>query len=189
MYTLSIGHYLVIEDDLKKSDAIIVFMGSNISRILYIEDLYQEKYAEEIIFTENYIPGEEYLPENINYITGAQASKKLLIDLGITEDNITFLQDKSYNTFDEVVNITKYLKGKSYERVILVTSPYHSRRTNLLFKKSIKKNNIELEIINSPTKYENFEESTWFTNRENFTNVILETLKLINYFLIEQFNF
>lgn len=74
-------------------------------------DLYQANYSNEIIFTENYIPGEEYLDDNLNYITGAQATK-LLLDLGVKEEDITFLKDKSENTFDEVVNITKYIKIK-----------------------------------------------------------------------------
>lgn len=150
-------------------------------------DLYEANYSNEIIFTENYIPGEEYLDDNLNYITGAQAAKLLLLDLGVKEEDITFLKDKSANTFDEVVNITKYIKNKDYKKVILVTSPYHSRRTNLMFNKSIKKNNLKIETISFPTKYEEFDKTKWYKNRENFNNVILETLKLINFFINEQF--
>ena len=80
-------------------------------------DLYQANYSNEIIFTENYIPGEEYLDDNLNYITGAQATKLLLLDLGVKEEDITFLKDKSENTFDEVVNITKYIKNKDYKKL------------------------------------------------------------------------
>ena len=51
----------------------------------------------------------------------------------------------------------------------------------------MKKNNLKIETISFPTKYEEFDKTKWYKNRENFNDVISETLKLINFFINEQF--
>ena len=45
----------------------------------------------------------------------------------------------------------------------------------------------EIDIYSSPSKYDSFNVNQWWRNREDFEFVVLEYLKLANYYFREQF--
>src|SRR5665648_1254862 len=56
-----LGRWLVVNDELKESDVILVLMGSVYDRILEAVDLYQESYSDKIILINSYIAAKDII--------------------------------------------------------------------------------------------------------------------------------
>ena len=83
---------------------------------------------------------------------GEASTKKLLMDFGVPESAITFLED-ARNTEEEAKRIEKMLASKPQNlktSILLVTSAWHMRRAKLMFEKYAK----GVEIIPAPTDFE-----------------------------------
>jgi uncharacterized SAM-binding protein YcdF (DUF218 family) len=58
-----------------------------------------------------------------------------LVRLGVARDRIDFLPRRVYRTLDEAVAARAYMRQHGLTRLLVVTSPYHTRRTWLTFRK------------------------------------------------------
>ena len=57
----SLGQWLVVNDELKESDVILVLMGSVYDRILEAVDLYNEGYSDRIVLINSYIAAKDII--------------------------------------------------------------------------------------------------------------------------------
>ncbi|HMV43666.1 MAG TPA: YdcF family protein [Leptospiraceae bacterium] len=73
-------------------------------------------------------------------------AKKFLIDFGIPENKI-LLESESRNTFENALYTKKILEEKKIERIILVTSAFHMKRSIAIFQK------LGIEAYPFPTDY------------------------------------
>jgi hypothetical protein len=78
-------------------------------------------------------------------------------------------------------------KNKGIKSINLVTSKYHSARARMIFEKAVRSFDRNIEIYIVANKYDTFNAEQWWKDRESFKQVILEYLKLINFYLREQF--
>ncbi len=138
---------LLIFDKPATSEAIVVFAGGAgesgeagqgyEERVTYAVDLYKEGYAKNLIFSSGY-----------TYVfKEPEMMKVLAVSLGVPESSI-YLDDKARNTYENVVNTKSILTKKHWDKIILVSSPYHMRRVELVFKK----NADEVEVTYLPIK-------------------------------------
>ena len=73
------------------------------------------------------------------------------------------------------------MKRHGYSSLILITSPTHTRRVWLTFKKVFEGEDIRLHVV--PTPYSRFRAEDWWKSRKYTREVILEYQKLIFYVL------
>lgn len=127
---------LKITQNLDKADAIVVLAGGvgesgragqgYEERVKYAVELYKKNYAENLIFSSGY-----------RYIFREPiVMRALAISLGIPE-NAIILEEKASNTFENVNNVGKILADKGWNKIILVSSPYHMLRAYLVFHKNL----------------------------------------------------
>ena len=102
--------------------------------------LYKAGRAEQILFT----GGSGILFEQ--EIKEAGFAKKFLTDFGVPENKI-LIESESRNTFENALYTKKILEEKKMNRIILVTSAFHMKRSVAIFKK------LGLEVIPFPTDY------------------------------------
>lgn len=168
------GKVLVIEDELRQSDVIIVLgTDSKGYREAWAAELYQKGLAEKIIMC--------------GYEVGWKSStadimKRHAVHLGVPEDAI--LLDYGWNnqgTWDNAINALKLVKENNFRSAIVVTSNYHTRRSRLAFNKLFKGANVRILI--SPCPGGSFAPGEWWKSRELIKSVFLEYTKLIYYFL------
>jgi uncharacterized SAM-binding protein YcdF (DUF218 family) len=115
-------------------------------------------------------------------------SKTAAIDLGIPEEEVLILEGNSRSTQDEALTIREYIRNnREIESIILVTSKYHSRRAKQIFKKALSVLDQEIDIYASPSKYDPSKVNQWWKDREDIEWVVLEYLKLANFYFCEQF--
>jgi uncharacterized SAM-binding protein YcdF (DUF218 family)/glycosyltransferase involved in cell wall biosynthesis len=134
-----------------KADAIVVFGGgageSGVpgqgyeERVTHAVDLFKKGYAKHIIFSSGYT----------NVMKEPDVMKVLAISLGVPADAI-IVETESANTYKNVLNTKKILKEKGWNKILLVSSPYHMRRVSLVFKNIAK----DIDAIYTPTPVSQF---------------------------------
>ncbi|MGF7185308.1 uncharacterized SAM-binding protein YcdF (DUF218 family) [Desulfitispora alkaliphila] len=184
-----LGQYLVTQDNLEESDAIVVLMGSIPDRTAAAADVYTEGYADKVMMVHSKMVGYDILVDKgIDIPRNADVSKKIALDLGVPEESISILDGAAQSTQDEAIYIRDYLREKKeIESIILVTSKYHSTRAKQIFTKAFATLDRDVKVISYPSEYDNFNPDKWWQDREDFKRVVLEYLKLTNFHIREQF--
>lgn len=77
----------------------------------------------------------------------AQQMKDILAVMGVPARHL-LLENQSLNTHDNAVNSTRILKSRHINRILLVTSAYHMRRSLALFEAE------GLEVVPAPTDFQ-----------------------------------
>ncbi len=186
----NLGQWLVDEDDLQESDIIVVLMGSVPDRILQAVDIYNARYSDKIVFANSYRVDYDIFVERGAEIPpgSAQLSKIAAIDLGVPEENILILEGNAKSTQDEALIIREYIRNnRAIESIILVTSKFHSGRSKKIFRKALNGLDRKINIYSSPSKYDPSNINQWWKDREDINWVVLEYLKLVNFYFWEQF--
>ena len=167
---------MVVMDELQESDMIVVLMGSVYDSFLEAADLYDEGYSDKIVMVNSYIAAKDIIVNRgIKVYGNALLSKMAVIDLGIPEEDVLILEGNSRSTQVETLTIREYIRNnREIESIILVTSKFHSGRAKKIFKKALS--------VLDPSNV-----NQWWKDREDIEWVVLEYLKLANFYLWEQF--
>jgi uncharacterized SAM-binding protein YcdF (DUF218 family) len=142
-------------DSLPQADAIVILAGMINNLTLHdtrieLNDgaerltdsilIYKKKKAPEIILTGG--SGVLFYQKNPESVL----AKRFLVSYGVKEEHITIEKD-SRNTYENAFYTAVLLKEKQKRKIILVTSAFHFKRAEALFKKQ------GLEVIPFPTDY------------------------------------
>lgn len=182
------GENLVVSHDFDSADMIMVLMGPIPDRVLQAADLYHRGVAPKIVFCNDHMPGSLQLADyGIFLENAADIAKKTLLQLGVPDSVIHVLEHVTASTQDEAMVLREYLAGHPEIRsVVLVTSSYHSKRTYRIFSKAVSRGGLDVQIYASDNPYTNFYQRRWWRDRPSAAMVLLEYLKLLNFYLIEQ---
>ncbi|MCX5694993.1 MAG: YdcF family protein [Candidatus Omnitrophica bacterium] len=142
-----IGKPLIVSEQPQKADCIIAFAGGvgesgeagqgYEERVYYAVELSKKRYAKNLIFSSGY-----------TYVFKEPVMmKSLATSLGVPASAIT-LEDKATNTYENVLFSEKILLSKGWNSALLVSSPYHMRRSFLVVKKLA--NNINITFTPVP---------------------------------------
>jgi uncharacterized SAM-binding protein YcdF (DUF218 family) len=88
------------------------------------------------------------------------------------------------STIEEAKVIKDLAQKRGYRSLIVVTSPYHTRRTWLTFERVLEKEDVE--IIMTPSRHTNFRPDDWWKKRLYLKSVIIEYQKLL-YYVVKYF--
>lgn len=159
-----------------KSDAIIVLSGTP-TRSFYAADLYRQGYAPQVFISRPMRDHSLKMLDKIgvSFPRQEEVDKEVLLKKGVLEHNIHFLGQSSLSTIQEAEAANKLFRGDSC-KIIIVTSPYHVRRANMIFKDTMQ--NCQFKVLG--TTYEPFTEK-WWTDQDAARNVLLETSKTVFY--------
>jgi len=185
----NLGQWLVVNDEVKESDVILVLMGSVYDRILEAVDLYDEGYSDRIVLINSYIAAKDIIVNRgIKAYGGTMLSKMAAMDLEIPEEDIIVLDGNSRSTQDEAMTFREYIKkNEEIDSILIVTTKFHSRRAKQIFVKALSSLDREIEICVRSSKYDMSNVDQWWRNREDFEWVVFEYLKLANFYFREQF--
>jgi uncharacterized SAM-binding protein YcdF (DUF218 family) len=178
-----IGRYLVVEQPPDRSDLIVCLAGGNVERGLSAADAFHRGLAPKIFVARELIPdGSDILRRRgVTYPESRDLLVGLLRGLGVPESAILTSDTPSANTLTDAAIILNTLKEKHYRSILLVTSPTHSRRAWLVFRKTMGGDGVRIQVISS--SYSSFKAETWWKDPRYVREVILEYQKLIYYFL------
>jgi uncharacterized SAM-binding protein YcdF (DUF218 family) len=169
------GSILIIADPLTKTDAVAILSGGDQTRVLEAVKLYKDGVTNEIILTETGI----ILPEwNATY---SSVVKLELVDSGIPENAIVITEHQVASTEDEARAIWKLMNTRNLGSVTVITDPYHSLRTRLIFQDEFE-GSARLFYVH-PVRNHWYRSNTWWLSLKGWKATVVEYIKLVGYFL------
>ena len=167
------GAVLVTADPIQPSDAAVVLSGGDNTRIDEAVLLYQEKYMDYIILTETEVPHPELGAEYstlMRYIT---------MEKGIPGRQVIITKQQAQSTYEEAEAVLKLMKQRGMDTLIVITDPYHTFRTRLIFHDVFKDEGISFSV--HPVRNHWYTSSTWWMHKEGWRITFQEYIKLFGY--------
>jgi len=131
-----IGRWLIVSDPLQQADAIVVLGGNLPFRSAEAARLFREGWAPRVWITapEPAAELEAVKILGLASIPVDQLSIRVLEKFGVPENAIRVLSPRDGNTIAEIRLITAALTETGLTRVIIVTSPSHTRRVRAIWR-------------------------------------------------------
>ena len=169
-----VSRVLVHEDPIVKADAIVVLAGGTGSRIEAAARLYREGFGEKLLFS-----GFRVYPETYT----SSFMKTYALKLGVPEVNIiTSNPDVEVSTRGESLANLELLKMNRMKKFIIVTSAYHTRRTNLIYKRAVSLLEYDVEFLVYPAPDPYVPINSWWKIRTGQKLIFFEYVKSIAYY-------
>ncbi len=176
---LRVGSWLVVSDDPAPSAAIVVLSGEVPFRAMEAADLYNQGWAPEVWLTEDRDPRgvAAVAPLGIELFVGADDNRRILEAMGVPADVIHVIPESVRNTADEVRQISKRLSEIGGERVIIVSSKFHTRRVRTLWRRLA---GDATDVIVQPATRDPYDGARWWRGSNDIAYVAKELLGLVN---------
>jgi uncharacterized SAM-binding protein YcdF (DUF218 family) len=177
------GRYLVVQQPLEHSDAIVVLAGSRVERWLEAVDLYRAGWASRIVLSRGRMESAEQRLHQmgIRFPADADLARDAMVQMKVPSDAILMLPDDLDNTAQEAAATRRLASASGWSRVIVVTSKYHSRRSAYAFAREFRGTPIRVSV--RATAYDPSVPNRWWSNRQDFRFVTSELQKLVVYHL------
>ena len=181
LFLRAAGHYLVVEQSLERSDAIVVLGGARVERWLEAVDLYRGGWAPHIVLSPGRIePAELRLRESgVRFPAEAELVRDAMVQMKVPADAVVILPASLDNTAQEAASVRQVALAAGWHRLIVVTSKYHTRRTLFAFEREFRGTSIEIRVRG--TRYDPAMPDRWWTSRGDFRWVTSELQKLLAY--------
>jgi uncharacterized SAM-binding protein YcdF (DUF218 family) len=164
-----IGRYLIVADPLQKADVIVPLAGER-SRVFYAADLYRDGLAPWFAITEMRVGNPN--PE-ISYV---QSVTGQTLDAGVPHARIAYAPGQAATTYEEAWNLRQMALARGWHSLIVVTSPFHTRRARLILHEVFRDTGISIIIRPVPAHW--YDPANWWTTAAGRQITLEEYLKL-----------
>jgi uncharacterized SAM-binding protein YcdF (DUF218 family) len=162
----AVGNFLVVDDPVEPADAIVV-LAARESRAREAAALYHRGLAPTILLAQARGRRDE--------------QARVLLTGGVPETAIARLTRLTGNTRDELEADFEYAQAQGFRRLILVTSPYHTRRVSLTWQR-VARGRLPASVHATP--YEHFEPNFWWTSNTQLRSGLHEVGGIAHVLLI-----
>lgn len=159
---------LTLENAIGPSDYLVVMGGSLEDRPFTAADLFRRGLAPRVVVF-------EYQPGIAGLLSQTELIEEILVLEGVPRHAIERAAGLVRSSMDEAQSLRRFLAGKQVARVIIVTSPEHTRRTNWTFRKALAGLPIDVRIAAS--RHGSFDETNWWHRDEGVLLYLHEFLK------------
>lgn len=164
---------LVVQDPTLPADAIVVIGGDHKpSRIRKAVELYSRGYAPIVI-----ISGGARVKEGSDWIIEAELMRYQALGQGLP-DQIILLETQSTTTVENAFYVAETCRNHGFRRILLVTSPFHSRRAKIIFRDVL---DPSVNILVQPALDSGFCVTCWWQRSDTRLIVLSEYAKLALY--------
>jgi uncharacterized SAM-binding protein YcdF (DUF218 family) len=167
------ANYLYYKDELKPADVIVVIPGSKTE--------YSVEYGVKL-FKEGWARKDKIILSGGNAIwkySWASLMQEQALSLGLSR-NAVFLEEKSSSTKENAIFTKEIMKRHRYASLILVTSPYHSKRANKIFRKIM---GDEIKVLSAPYEESRFQFKDWWKRERDRKAVLIEFFKFFWFYV------
>lgn len=177
-----LGGWLVVSDPLQPASAILVLSGGLPFRAMEAAKLYREGWAPAVWVTHVEYAEEEGIMKRLGLEWPSEdtSSVQVLEKLGVPPGSILILPEGIVDTAGEERAALDQLRKVTGERVIIVTSPPHTRRARAIWR-AVAGNSAE--AIVRPAPEAPFDAARWWHTTRDIQAVSHECLGLINLWL------
>lgn len=170
---------LIVKADLASADALVVLSGSSsyLERTQKAAELYRQGRAPLVLLTNDHTRGgwSSALQTNPYFVDRALAE---LTKRGVPAERIKIVPGIAESTQSEAVIVKNYAKEQEFRSVLIITSPFHSRRALRTFRTNFAGTGITVGLDpSSQTSSSAF----WWLRPSGWRDVAGEYVKLIYY--------
>jgi len=165
---IGVGAVLIVADPVEPVDAVVVLSGGTGDRLALAIEMHADGIAPNLVITD--------ADRTANARLRAEA-----IEGGFAREDVYITDLPVDSTEDEAVAVREFAQAQGWTRLMVVTDPYHSFRTRLIFRQVLRDSGIDVFV--RPVAGHWFRSTTWFLQAEGWQFVFLEIAKLANYLL------
>ena len=171
------GAWLILQDPLAPSHAIVVLSGSMPSRAREAARIYQQSFSAQVWISPGFLPTRELEALGIAYVGESFYNQRVLMALGVPSNAIHILGTPAANTEEEVKGIARECRQEGAHNVILVTSKAHTRRVRFIWHRLVGN---DPELIVRYASDDPFDAAHWWRTTSDALVVVRELLGLAN---------
>ena len=175
---------LVVRAEMARADALVVLSGGSFyeERARHAAELFAQGRAPRIVLTDDGLEGpwSNALERNPTY---AELEAEELSRAGVPGESVRFVPAQVSSTYDEAVRVRDYAQAQGLRSVLVVTSPYHSRRALWVWRRVFSESGIEVGLDPAPSGRQSPSAVTWWWHLRGWRAVAFEYPKLVYYWL------
>lgn len=164
-----LGAIMIVADPIEPVDAVVILSGDDGNRLVMAADMLDRGYVYRLVITN----------------TNRPANRRLLREAeqaGFNRQNIFITDMQVDSTLDEARAVLQFARDQGWTALMVVTDPYHSFRTRLIFQLEFRGSGIDIYV--RPVVGHWFRSSTWFYYPDGWRVVFLEISKMVGYLLL-----
>lgn len=161
----------------QKADAIVVLAG-DFTRAFEAAQLYRDGYAPKVYLSAAVRDPSLLLldREGVAFPKIDEVTRQILLQKGVPAETIGWLAKDMVSTAP-AANAARALVARGERRLLIIISPYHTRRTGIIFRNALP--DADVRVV--ATRYEDFPQQ-WWREQAAAKSVLLETARLAFYF-------
>jgi uncharacterized SAM-binding protein YcdF (DUF218 family) len=177
-----IGRALVVDDPVAKADAIVVVAGGTPSREETAATLFREGFAPDVVLSNPFTPARvrHLITMGARRLDYQGEARVVLEHRGVPAKAIVALPQPVKTTEAELKVVGELARSRGWRRVILVTSPQHSRRVKLVWSRQAPP---DIQSILRVVQDDDFLDGDWWRKRREAEAVLHEYLGLAAIYL------
>ena len=182
LFAWFLAQNLIVEKPLERADAILMLSGSgvHVERTQKAVLVYKQGVAPKIILTDDGERAGWSRVERRNP-TFAEVARNSLIAAGVAPESIEILPGQVSGTIDEAEALRDKIEQTGWKSVLIVTSPYHTRRSLWVFNKVLKNQDMRIGIVSPLPGEQSPLPSVWWLTRKGWYSVAGEYVKAVYY--------
>ena len=174
------GNWFVVRNVQQGADAIICLSGDRETRTPECLRLWKNKFAPRLFVTQEKPKNKEFNQLELSHLEFArEVTKRMKLDA--KWELLPSLSDGATSTFDEAEDALALAKAEGWQRIILVTDEFHTRRSLLAFEKVLDGSGVEVQVAGAPNEV--FSVDDWWKSDRGILAYLGETIKYPIYLL------
>lgn len=166
---VAIGAILIVADPVERVDAVVVLSGGGGDRLALAVEMHTDGFAPYLVITDT--------TSGVNNRLVREAVRG-----GFRRESIFVTDLQVDSTYEEALAVRDLAMTRNWNKLMVVTDPYHTFRTRLIFNRELR--NSGVEILVRPVIGHWFTSRTWFYQAEGWQFVLLEIGKLVDYLFL-----
>ena len=174
------GNWFVVRNAQPGADAIICLSGDRETRTPECLRLWKNKFAPRLFVTQEKPKNKEFNQLELSHLEFAEEVSKRM-KLEAKWELLPSLSDGATSTFDEAEDALALARVEGWQRIIIVTDEFHTRRSLLAFEKVFKGSGIVVQVAGAPNEV--FSVDDWWKSDRGILAYFSETIKFPVYLL------
>ena len=169
----------IVADSLLPCDAVVALAGGDGERLHAAIELYKRGLAPRFLITG---PDTPLLPVYTggDSLTQAEVKRRIAVKRGIPAEAIV-MKLEATSTIDEAKSVLAACREQGWHSVLVVTSPFHTRRSRATFHSVLKGSGVEARIWHLPLSESVDSPRRWWTREDDTMSILTETVKTLFY--------
>jgi uncharacterized SAM-binding protein YcdF (DUF218 family) len=176
----ALGLFLTVADSLAPSDAIFVLEGGTPAREVEAAALFHRGYAPRVVLALARDPVPDIARKLAGEPSPQERAARVLAHAGVPAGAVVRLSRVVENSDQELAGDFAFARAEGLRRVILVTSPYHTRRVRIIWRSRY---GHAITALVYPTSYERWDPTHWWRSRRYLEWTVHEVFGIANFYL------